>query len=495
MSTIGAPACLPSPEDVKDLLLAASTASEIQYRGTEYLYVREALSKMFFSCLQWLHDGLDCCEILIDALQDERLILDCHNRRQAKALFQQDAIKCLSEDLINFPLRYLCLAEKTVTLPTGLVDPIYQVDDHPEIKEAARRARSEFNSSTPSIVASNSLTSSNGSAGSPTKVKGGKCRDAPSPEHDLPDANITLAEMMAFIPHSIKCWDAIDRIVWNGAVSEDLQKMINRYRSMPYGEIDINSVYLMMRGQMRKRTKTEHNYDRWKDWTVGAQQDIVKPHSFDPDSVSVKGFRRPIVFASRPNAIAAPIPFRDLADGVSLWPNGEDALDLTRCVAWCVENPDTKYFYPSDYHKVLARVGGPITPTASHSDAAVLARFRSSMSIAPPKRRGPRSRIQVDDDDAIMNTVANTDSRTVKRKRKDKEPRAKSLSHQDTTRSVKVARKYRSHDEDSDSGTDTDDEAYQGPKRVKKNTAAPRRSARSKKPVSYDLDETQLEDD
>lgn len=468
--------CLSCPGDVEDLLLAAYTASKCHYQRAEFSQIRKNLSTVLLNSLMWLHDGLDCCQILVDALQDERTVLDRYNRSQAKAHLRQENTCGVSEDLPNFPLRNLCLSERSILLPVGLTAPIYQVPNGTNIIEAVQKARL---GSVSDSVASSSTASSSKSAVYSAKGREGKCRDAPSPEHSLPDANITLVEIATFLPHSIKSWDVIDRIVWNGAVSDDLQKMINTYRSMPYGEVDINSVYLMMRGQMRKRTKSEHNYSHWKAWTVGSQQDIEKPDTFDTDSISVAGFRRPVIFASRPDEVAKPIPFRDLAEGVSIWPDGDDALDLTRCVAWCVEHPETEYFYPTDYKEVLAQAGGAMTPTALHTDAAALERFRAKSHGTPQRRQGPSGRVQ----DNIDESTSDASSRPNKRKRGFKlAPKMRA------TRSTKATRQRCDSDEDSDSSIDTDDEAYRGPKRMKKTNDEPRRSGRTKKPVSYDTE-------
>lgn len=487
MSTVGQEDSLPSPEDVQSLMEAAITATKSHYNDTKYDYVREALLQVFSNSLGWLDDGIDQCEILVEALQDERFILDRHNRLEAKALFRQETSHSLREELVNFPLRHLCIGSKNVVLPEGLLKPIYQIDDHPEIMEAARQARRDT-VTRPATSSSSKPPSS--SAGSRNKGPGGgpgKCRDAPSAEHEFPNANITLAELAAFLPQSIKCWDVIDRVIWNGAVSEDLQRMINKYRSMPYGKIDINSVYMMMRGQMRKRTNVEHNYSSWKQWVVNKQQDVVKPATFDPDSISVTGFRRPIVFTNRPNEVAAPISFKDLASGVSVWPDGDDALDLTRCVAWCVAHPDEDFLYPTDYQAVLTRAGGPMTATDRHTDAAVLARLRSG---SQPRRR----KTTVQDEESSNEDALSSGTPPAMPK---KASYAKPTHHSRATQGSKTrtaVQNLATRLDNTESDIDTEDESYRGPKRVKKNKDGPRRSGRVKAPVSYGFDLMELDD-
>lgn len=497
----------PRREHVATLLEAARTQTQYLYEASEYTYVREALIKMYSNFLGWLNEQLDPGRMLVEALQDERDVLNLHNRREARALYRREDIYDLSEQISNFPLRNL--SQHTIVLD-GHFTPIYQVNDHPEVKEAARQARSNA-----AHALSRSNTASPPKPSDSSLEKGlrkviGKCQDAPSPEHDFPDANITLAELAAFLPQSIKSWDIVDRIIWNGATTNDIQKMINKYRDMPYGDIDTNSVFMMMRGQMRKRTNTEHNYNDWKQWVVGTHEDIVRPTTFDAGSISVMGFRRPVIFAKLLDETAAPIPFKNLADGVAQWPEGADALDLTRCVAWCTQNPEEEFFYPTDYQTVLSRVGGPKSPTVRHTDAKVLSRLRAAPGFKPsrPRKRWARvedssdepagkitsrtakqkARVQDSSDESADDTTSHTAKWRKIAPKKAGTPRTQSSRRTQ----VKAEQKSTNWPDDSDSGIDTDDEAYVGPKRVKKGKGVPRRSGRAKKTANYDLDAMDL---
>src|SRR5690242_15114564 len=363
---------LPSREDVVTILEAARAAVKSRYQNWRYPYTSEAYQKMFANFLGWLRDGVPPHQILIEAVQDERTILDLHNRQQAKALYKRKDARGVSNDILNFPIRNLSVSWLHILLPPGVLMPIYQVDDHPHTKAIAQKVLA--NAVPMHITPSGFMISPQAPAGG---IGSGKVRDAPSPEHNFPDANFTLAEIAAFLPQSIKSWDMADRVLWNGAGQEDFQKMMNKYRTMPFGKVTNNSVYMMIRGQMRKRTQVEHNYEHWKVWVVGDQKGVPKPSDYDSDSISVTNFRRPVIFQTRNNEAARPIPFKDLANGISVWPEGDDALDLTRCIAWCADHPEENYYYPTDYREVLERVGGPIHPDNGHTDAAVLARLRS----------------------------------------------------------------------------------------------------------------------
>lgn len=478
------------------LFESARRTVENRYQRAEYPYLSDQLPIMYSNFIGWLDAGLNPQQQLKDALQDERTIFDQHNRLQAKALFRGEDTSGLSEDLNHFPLRKACIHWMVVLAPAGF-EPIFQVEDQPETwKAAAQQARENvaIGSTGPddSELATSLDSPAKGTACNAEGTRLGKMRDAPSPEHDFPDANFTLAEIAAFVPHSIKSWDVADRSIWHGAGQEDLQKMMNKYRSMPWGKVDNNSVYMMIRGQMRRRSKAEHDYDHWKTWVVGDQKDVQKPRDYDPDSVSVTNFRRPINYQTFSKEAADPVPFQDLARGVSVWPDGNDALDLTRCVAWCVDHPEEKYYYPTDYSKVLKRVGGPIAPGKDHTDAAVLSRLRAGTGRTHPRTRTMPSRIP----NKIAPGTSDTTTQAPKRKRGDdsptitrsKRPKTTAVASTQATRNIKqlkTSRAYASRIRIDGTEDDTEDETYQGPKRVKNNKQQPRRSSRSKRAVNY----------
>ncbi|KAF1926922.1 uncharacterized protein M421DRAFT_394567 [Didymella exigua CBS 183.55] len=374
----------------------------------------------------------------------------------------------------------MCLEDGDVKLPTGFFEPIYQVGKH----------KNKSTPTFPELAAAHRLYGI------------GKLSNAPSPTHDFPDGNFTLAEIAAFLPQSIKSWDVADRIIWNGAASEDLALFFNKYRGLS-PKIDINSVYLMFRGQMRKRSEAEHGYKNWRQWIVSAQADVQKPEKFDPDSINVTGFRRPVIFQNRLNIPAVPIPFTDLAKGVALWPEGDDALDLTRCVSWCVDHPEVESYYPTDYQTVLERVGGPLVPNACHSDGQALLRLRSGTGRIAPRRRvnrdyryGNADSYEISDDTESRKRKRGLSSRDERAKRR-KSTAASTLRQTRTTRNTTAqlpAKKDTLFQMSSEE--DTDDDSYQGPKHTKKNKEGPRRSGRIKtKTASYvDIDGAEMEE-
>ncbi|XPT01101.1 hypothetical protein M3J09_010242 [Ascochyta lentis] len=482
-------------EDVEYILELARKGVSVRYKGPEYSYVHAALRRLFFlGILECSINRGDPVVILHECLQDEQSVLDRHNRLQAKMLFRKETTHGLSEIPENFPLRRL-VSRKGIVLPADGFKPIYQIADDPEKLQAAHRARMNAVAAATQLNTLSLKTPTNPAPKQYASKPGNnhdKLYDSPSPEHDFPKGNITLAEMAAFIPQSFKCWDVIDRIIWNGAKSEDIAKLINKYRVMPAGKIANNTVYMMMRGQMYKRSKDDVDYEGW---TVGGHENIAKPDDFDPHSLSVTDFRRPRVFANRPDEPVDPVPFKDLADGVAVWPEHGDALDLTRCVSWCAANPEERYYYPTDFRKVLYQcLGGPATVERHHEDAQVLLRLRSVPGATNARHRLTRKLSDDETDEqegeAVARSGKHKHSATKQDVRRRKTIAAQALSARSTRASLKrttrtTPRNLSFSFGNMDSEDETDDEAYQGPKRAKKNKAEPRRSERTKKPVQY----------
>jgi hypothetical protein len=210
-----------------------------------------------------------------------------------------------------------------------------------------------------------------------------KLQGAPVPWLALPDGNLTLAEITCFVPQLLKCWDIIDLLIWNGALSVTLAAMINHFRDMADGPIPNNTVYVTMKSAIKKRVETEPA-PAYDEWSVSAHP--AKPAGFDPASVSVTGYRTPVNYNKRKAAAAAgglepTIPFRDLKNGVKNMPSGLDALDLTRCVEHYVANPDEDWNYPQDFADLVDYLGGPATVLAGHQDAANVARYTSASKL------------------------------------------------------------------------------------------------------------------
>ncbi|KAF2818855.1 hypothetical protein CC86DRAFT_243230, partial [Ophiobolus disseminans] len=241
-----------------------------------------------------------------------------------------------------------------------------------------------------------------------------KLGDAPRPNLDFPDCNILITEMAAFLPNAIKSWDVLDRVCGNGLKQYIYTLMINNYREMARGKITANSTYRMFKGPITKRAQAEPLHQpSWEDWTPTIHDQYVDAANFEPSSVSATGFR---TAADGKNKIShAPIPMKSLAVGVKVFPSGEDALDLTRMIQYCVDHPAEDWFYPTDYTRLLNKIGGPAPINAANTDAAVIARWTAqqvaagSMRKTAGRKRDSRGRLMKPNSDSEEEDYDNMD--------------------------------------------------------------------------------------
>lgn len=512
----------PKYEDVIQMLNAAHKDAKISYAHRPQL--RDELQQQFrdsiHTCQTHERPALD---ILMARLRGERMVFDAYNKhRLGQATFRyykavpapDDAearLKSLGEDieedLENFPLRFQVVDGGFHALTENL-RPIYQVADH-----AARLATK---AQTTAQVPPATRVKSSAKPPQPSTPKADKgydkLRDSPVPNLDFPKGNITLAELAAFNPQAFKSWDMIDRFCGNGGSQATLAVMINHFRSMSFGPITSNSVYRLFKAPMTLRAKIEDS--RYAKWTTGIHgSQFHDAANFDPTSVSVTGFRT--AADGKIPTSAAPIPIKDMANGVKVFPIGNDALDLTRAVKYCQEHPDEQCMYPSDFERLVKeRLGGPAKVKPAHHDGAAIARYTSNriavgVSLAKGRKRDSRGRLQKVDSDEEEEDISMTDSSDdevdfessdkKRRKRKAlfddpdsdeldtpfckrKSKRAKTSPKSRTTRKTsfrnpapsRLRKSFLGDDIDSDS----DGDAYRGPKKSKKAPASVRRSKR-----------------
>ncbi|KAI4919208.1 hypothetical protein J4E85_009465 [Alternaria conjuncta] len=361
--------------------------------------------------------GIDQMKVLHQSMHEECKIIDGHNKHRlgkARTAFNDRvidpmiAVEYREEENIPADLRWYPLHAE-VAIHDGYAtahlfdQPESDEEDYQNYPEDQPAFIGNGNES-PIPVANQDIASSKivkrkpipegRKSTGPGSPKYDKLKDAPSAWLDLPHGNLTLAETLAFIPHAIKSFDIMDRFLHNGALSGTFADMINHYRDMPYGPITNNTVYRMMKGPMLHRAKTEPTYE---DWTVSKHTTLPKPAGFNPTSVSVAGFAPPYNFNSRERAVATTqsppsIPFREMANGVKIMPSGRDALDLTRCVQYCVKNNDSSWQYPQDFQNLVARLGGASTVHPHHHDDAAIRRHTSEKKRNNAKRAGARQR-------------------------------------------------------------------------------------------------------
>jgi hypothetical protein len=407
--------------EVQDMLDAAQLNAGILF--SDIIFLRDQLQVLFQENLMECNSqDINPTELLGQVLYIERKVLDAYNRHRLGnavtifneyALDPENVVEYNEEDNVPEKLEWFPLRAAVANYGVlAVLPPIYQLESTIEDnqKYTAKPAVFAKEPAPPKITNSrkagarlkatpeNTVNSGPSAKGKKSTGFGSasydKLRDAPSPWLGLPRGNLTLAEMTAFIPHAIKSYDIMDRFLYNGALSGTFANMINQYRVMPHGRIENNSIYRMMKGPMEHRAKVDPTYEKW---TVVKHAAIQKPAGFDPASVSVAGFSTPVNFNSRQSTAATTQPppsilFRDMANGVKIMPSGYDALDLTRCIEYCVKHNDGSWRYPQDFEQLVAILGGATTVYREHQDDAAISRHTSEKKRMNAKRAGGRQR-------------------------------------------------------------------------------------------------------
>ncbi|KAH7385316.1 hypothetical protein DE146DRAFT_621965 [Phaeosphaeria sp. MPI-PUGE-AT-0046c] len=458
-------------------------------------------------------------------LRGERRVFDAYNKHRlgqaAFRYYEASLGEDIEEDLENFPLRFQVVESGFPELTDDLL-PIFQAADY----ETGLASNAQITAHVPvgPANATSKSTQPGTQPGTPGADKGyDKLQGSPVPNLDFPTGNITLAELAAFHPQALKSFDMIDRFCGNGGSQATFAVMINHFRKMDRGLITGNSVYRLMKGPMTLRGKLED--PRYATWTSGKHDQFHDAANFDPTSVSVTGFRTAADGKIRTSA--APIPLKDMANGVKVFPTGDDALDLARAVAYCQNHPDEQWIYPTDFQRLLKeRLGGPAKVKPAHHDGAVIDRYTSNrialgVSRAKGRKRDSHGRLQKVESDEEEEDISMTDSlgddidfeaqdkKRTKRKdffdddsvthehdttfRKHKHKVAKTIpeSHtaHNTSRRTPAPSRLRKSFLADDINSDSDGDAFHGPKKSEKAIAPARRSLRATKVTqTYDVE-------
>lgn len=230
------------------------------------------------------------------------------------------------------------------------------------------------------VLASSPVKSTEATSPKKGRANGGGARtfgpNAPHKNVRFPQGNLTLPEILTFFPDWLKSVHVVYRIASNGFSIREVVKMLNYHRDFPLGPQTTNGVLKMTQITMRE--------GGMKGWTMTKHRDYVDPNAhWDRTSLDVSQYKTPAeMFPERVRAEGFrpgsknPL-FKDLVRDVKRFPEGPDALDLTRCVQYAVDHPDecSHYRFPEHYKDLLAKVGGPAQITAEHVDGAVNQRW------------------------------------------------------------------------------------------------------------------------
>jgi len=395
-----------SRENIQDIFDEAQLEAGTLYQDAPYLQVQ--LQDLFREGVEMCNfQGVDWTELLQQSVVSERIFLDAYNKHRLgnavtafnkQVLDPENAVEYNEEENVPEQLKFFPLRAAVVKRGVEVrLDPIFQLDGTVEYNQKKTTKVTISKKPAQSSVATNNKAPTQ--AAKPKKETGfstsyNKLQDAPSAWLGFPAGNLTFAEVTAFVPQSIKSVDVINRFLFNGAMTTTITDMINHYRTMDHGAINNNSVYRMMKGPINHHAKQNPSY---RNWTVAKHERLPKPAGFDSKSVSVAGFTTPVNNNSREvqnAATQAPptILFRDLANGIEVMPSGYDALDLTRCVEYCVEHDDEDWYYPQQFSELVNHLGGPAPVHRKHQDAACIRRHTDGKKLVNAKRAGARER-------------------------------------------------------------------------------------------------------
>ncbi|KAF2629029.1 hypothetical protein BU25DRAFT_338381 [Macroventuria anomochaeta] len=209
-----------------------------------------------------------------------------------------------------------------------------------------------------------------------------------APSNALPfpkKANMTVAEILAFLPNSINCADVIYRMISNGGTRKSIHAIVNTHRDLD-AEWSANCC-----GEAMYKTMQKAGY---AEWTI-TRHDLwhnSRKALWNANRLDVGNLR------TAPGGPAGTVSFRSLAENVRTMPEGDDALDLTRMVRYCVQNSEDGWRYPKDYEELLDLLGGPTKVGEANTDGAVFRRWENRKPPPPlPKPTRPPQGLELPD--------------------------------------------------------------------------------------------------
>ncbi|KAH7084313.1 hypothetical protein FB567DRAFT_550322 [Paraphoma chrysanthemicola] len=188
--------------------------------------------------------------------------------------------------------------------------------------------------------------------------------------------NHTAAELLTFLPESIRSKDIVNRLVENGFTTDEISKIINYHRVSPKTHKAMNNTLL----HATQKTMRDANFTNW---TVGKHHMglySAQNQNWDAKNLNLDGMRPQCEYVKGHGNGDAPqdnVKFSTLAIGVQHFPSlaTGDGLDLTRCVEFAVQNPHLDLQYPRDFKEITKHLGQGIVQD-KHYDRSAAARWR-----------------------------------------------------------------------------------------------------------------------
>ncbi|KAF1912956.1 hypothetical protein BDU57DRAFT_541653 [Ampelomyces quisqualis] len=198
----------------------------------------------------------------------------------------------------------------------------------------------------------------------------------PSPHLRLPEAgNITALEQIVFLTQSLRSHDPMTRLVQNCFDSTTLTFIINQSRTFPEHPLLGNSLCHIVQNMMRKSGHKDWTFKKHKNGKFGVVKRATDDLRLANMTLRCENF--PDMVGNRAGVIEN-IPFEALAVDVTRLPEGDDALDLTRCLIWALHNPGSGLLYPRDFVWLTGQLGGPMPVKTENYDTAVFARWNNT---------------------------------------------------------------------------------------------------------------------
>jgi hypothetical protein len=207
-------------------------------------------------------------------------------------------------------------------------------------------------------------------------------RAAPSKNLRLPqDLNILVAEIVVYIPNSMRNYHLLLRLVQAGLDQKTIANIVNSHRFWEKYPAMPNSLCHMLKTEMRKGLGGK------KDWTVTkhSKGHLSYDYEWDEEDLTLNGIilNCEVVPTGRSNGTVEDlqvenIPFAELALNVRVHPSYKrgDGFILTRCVQYAAAHPEKEYLFPRDFAHLAQKLDDGRELTADHLDAASITRWK-----------------------------------------------------------------------------------------------------------------------
>ncbi|KAH7072011.1 hypothetical protein BKA63DRAFT_492661 [Paraphoma chrysanthemicola] len=202
--------------------------------------------------------------------------------------------------------------------------------------------------------------------------------DLPSQRLRLPqDGNLTAIEQIVFLTETLRSRDPVERILQDGMSTHLLAHIINQHRTGPKYPMHGNSVLKMLHFTMRDESKKKKEPGaKNRNFRLNKTDESKKVKKWPADKMRLAGLQveceKKVAKGSGPIGHVA---FDALLVDVAHLPEGDDALDFTRCLIWIMHNPGSGLLWPRDFQWLVSQIGGRQAVVDANRDPAVYERW------------------------------------------------------------------------------------------------------------------------